>query len=273
MTKVPLTPQGIPLLGMGTWPLAGEECIRTIQMALEVGFRHIDTAQMYGNERETGEAIAGSGVKRGDLFIVTKVAPENLFPRSRFLDSVKRSLGLLKLAQVDLLLIHWPPRNDFNEAIAYLNEALGKGLTRLIGVSNFTIAQMHKAQELSGGRLVTNQVEFQPLLDQSRLREEAEELGMCLSAYSPMGRGIVLKEPVIAAIADRLGRPPSEIALRWIVQQGVVAIPMTTKRENAASNLRIFDFELSGADMAAITALTFQNRRLVSPGAWAPQWD
>ena len=272
MTRVPLTPQGIPLMGMGTWPLQGAECVRAVCMAMEVGFRHIDSAQMYGNERETGEAIASSGLRREEVFIVSKVSPDNVSP-ARFMDSVENSLVDLKVSWVDLFLIHWPPRQDFEGVVARLNETMDRGLARRIGVSNFTIAQIEKAQALSNGRLVNVQVEFQPLLDQSRVKATAERLGMCLSAYSPLGRGIVLKEPVIAGIASRLGRPPSEIALRWIIQQGVVAIPMTTKRENAKSNLRALDFSLSEEDMASIAALNLQNRRLISPAAWAPEWD
>jgi 2,5-diketo-D-gluconate reductase B len=252
--------------------LTGDACVAAILMAIEAGFRHIDTAQMYGNESETGRAIAAAGLKRDELFVVTKVMPANI-RQELFIDSVRRSLDVLGLDQVDLLLIHWPPRDGFDVAVGCLNEALDRRLTRKIGVSNFTIAQMRRAQELSSGRLVNNQVEFQPLLDQSRLKAAAEALGICLSAYSPLGRGLVLKEPAVQQIADRLGRPPAEIVLRWIIQQGVVAIPMTTRRSNAESNLRALEFDLSDADMTAITRLNTQNRRLISPVAWAPEWD
>ncbi len=272
MTRVRTTPQDIPLIGLGTWPLKGDECLRAVATGLEVGIRHIDTAQLYGNEREVGQAVAKSGLKREDVFIVTKVMLDNLDP-VRFIPSVHRSIEALGTSYVDLLLIHWPPRQNFEGALASLNEALDTRLARRIGISNFNIAQIEKAQALSAGRLVNLQVEFHTLLDQSRVKATAEKLGMCLSAYSPLARGEVMKHPIIAAIAARLGRPASEVALRWIVQQGVVAIPMTTKRENAASNLRALDFELADLDMAAITALNRQNRRLISPAGWAPQWD
>jgi 2,5-diketo-D-gluconate reductase B len=257
---------------MGTYPLMGEECVASVLTAFEVGFRHIDTAQMYGNEAATGEAVQRSGLKRDEVFIVTKVMPENI-GRERFMDSVRKSLEDLKVDRADLLLIHWPPRDDLDGAVDRLVEAQARGHAERIGVSNFTIAQMEQAQKRAGGRLVNNQVEFQPLLDQSRLKAAADRLGMCLSAYSPLGRGLALKEPVVTGIAERLGRPPAEIVLRWIIQQGVVAIPMTTKRANAASNLRALEFELPEADMTAISALTKQNRRLINPSAWAPQWD
>jgi 2,5-diketo-D-gluconate reductase B len=272
MPPIPLTKQGIPLLGLGTYPLRGDDCRAAILMGLEEGYRHVDTAQMYGNERETGEALAASGMPRDDLFVVTKMDPGNVSAR-HFMASLRQSLDALKLEFVDLLLIHWPPKEDFDGAIDRLNEALDQGLAKRIGVSNFTIAQMRRAQELSEGRLVNNQVEFHPLLDQSRVKQEAEILGMCLSAYSPLGRGLVLKDETILDIAASHGRAPSEVVLRWIIQQGVVAIPMSTKRHNARSNLKALEFALSPDDMFRITARTAENRRLIVGGSWAPQWD
>jgi diketogulonate reductase-like aldo/keto reductase len=262
---------GIPVLGYGTWPLTGDECHRGVSMALGLGIRHIDTAQIYGNEREVGRAIADSGIKRSEIFLVTKVAHDNL-TNAKFLKSVGASLEALRTEQVDLLLIHWPPPDkSFDAMVDLLSEAHARNLARQIGVSNFTMAQMSRA--VARAPIVNNQVEFHPLLDQSRVKAEAERLGLVLSAYSPLGRGAVLKEPVIIEIARKLGRPPSEIALRWIIQQGVVALPMTTKEANCRSNLHALDFELSADDMASITALTRQNRRLISPAGWAPKWD
>jgi 2,5-diketo-D-gluconate reductase B len=264
---------GIPILGYGTWPLTGEECYRGVSMALELGLRHIDTAQIYGNEREVGRAIAASGVARDDIFLVTKVGPDNL-ANSRFQPSVKRSLESLGVEAVDLLLIHWPAaERPFDAMIDRLSETHERKQTRMIGVSNFNIAQMRRAHELTGGKFADIQVEFHPLLDQSRLKSEAGSLGIAVSAYSPLARGAVLKEPVLIEIARRLGRPPSEVALRWIVQQGVIALPMTTKRENCRSNLRALEFELSPEDMQVIGELSRQNRRFISPAGWAPKWD
>lgn len=140
-------------------------------------------------------------------------------------------------------------------------------------MSNFTIALMQRAAKRAAHKLVNNQVEFHPLLDQTKVRAEAEKLGIVLSAYSPLGRGAVLKDPAVIEVAARLKRPPSEIALRWIIQQGVVAVPQTTKRENAGSNLKVLDFELSPADMTKLSQASRQNRRLISPLGWAPKWD
>jgi 2,5-diketo-D-gluconate reductase B len=264
---------GIPLLGYGTYPLAGDECRRCVSMALELGFRHIDTAQNYDNEEEVGEAIAASGLKRADIFLVTKVARDNLGSRN-FIHSVKDSLELLATDYVDLLLIHWPPEErHLDAAIEALCEAQDLKLARAVGVSNFTIPLLKRAVARSRHPIVNNQVEFHPMIDQSRLAAAAKELGVALSAYAPLARGAALKEKAVIDAAQRLGRPPAEIVLRWIVQQGVIALPMTTKRENAASNLRVFDFQLFDADMAAIGAATKQNRRLISPTGWAPQWD
>jgi 2,5-diketo-D-gluconate reductase B len=264
---------GIPILGYGTYPLSGDECRRCVSMGLEVGYRHIDTAQMYDNEEDVGDAIKGSGIKRDEIFLVTKVGPDNLAARN-FIHSVKDSLERLSADYVDLLLIHWPPEEkDLDAAVDSLCEAQDLKLTRAIGVSNFTIPLLKRAASRARHPLINNQVEFHPMIDQSKLVAAAKQLGIALSAYAPLARGAALKEKAVADVARRLGRPPSEVVLRWIVQQGVVALPMTTKRENALSNLRVFEFELSSADMAAIAEATKQNRRLISPTGWAPKWD
>jgi diketogulonate reductase-like aldo/keto reductase len=270
MAAIPVSPQGIPLLGFGTWPLSAGEAERCVGMALEVGFRHVDTAQMYGNEHEVGRAIEASGLKRDDLFIVTKMGLENVGP-DRFERALSQSLKDLGVDAVDLLLIHWPPAETaFEGVIERLVAAKDRGQAKRIGVSNFTIAMMRRAQKIAGGRIVNNQVEFHPLLDQSRLKAEAEALGIGLSAYCPLARGKVLNEPVLLDMAKRLGRQASQLVLRWIVQQGVAAIPMTTKRDNAASNRAAADFVLSPDDMTAIAAMTRANRRLVSRAGWTP---
>jgi 2,5-diketo-D-gluconate reductase B len=267
------TINGIPALGYGTWPLSGEGCYAGVSMALELGIRHIDTAQNYGNEREVGRAIAASGVKRDDMFLVTKVGPDNL-TAARFGASVKSSLDKLGVDSVDLLLIHWPPpEKSLDATIDRLGESRALGHARNIGVSNFTVALLKRAVARAGAKIINNQVEFHPLLDQSKIIAEAKRQGIVLSAYSPLARGEVLKEPIVLGIARKLGRSPSEIALRWIIQQGVIALPMTAKPENCKSNLRALDFELSGEDMDAISTLSRQNRRLISPAGWAPKWD
>ena len=242
---------GIPILGFGTWPLSSDEARRAIATALEVGFRHVDTAQMYGNEAEVGGALAASGVKRKELFIVTKVAPGNL-GRDSFMPSVEGSLAHLG-GPVDLLLIHWPPgegpfRSGGRTPVG------GQGARPCQGDRGQQFHHRHDdaCRQARPIAMLANQVEFHPLIDQAKLKEAATKLGIAISAYSPLGRGAVMKDPVIQAIA-RNTRPPSEVALAWITQQDVVAIPMTTKRENAASNLRALDLVLPEEDMAAIS--------------------
>jgi diketogulonate reductase-like aldo/keto reductase len=273
MTAISMpAPGGIPLLGLGTYPLMGEDAYRAVRMALDLGIRHIDTAQMYGNEREIGRAVASSGLPRGDVFVVTKVDPGNV-GASRFAASVARSVEDLG-GPADLLLIHWPPaEDDFDAALDRLMAERAKGNTRAIGVSNFSPAMMRRAQQRCGGALVNNQVEFHPLLDQNAVLTTAREQGMVLSAYSPLARGAALKPAAITAIASRLGRPPSEVVLRWIMQQGVVAIPMTTKRENALSNIAALSVELSPDDMAAISALGTRQGRTINPSWMAGRWE
>ncbi|MGQ0484299.1 MAG: aldo/keto reductase [Hyphomicrobiales bacterium] len=263
---------GIPLLGFGTWPLQDDEVERCVATALEAGFRLVDTAQMYGNEKHVGRALKVSGVPRRDLFVVTKVDPGNLGAKA-FRSSVEKSAGDLG-GPVDLLLIHWPPPDcELDAVIDRLVEAHGAGLSRNIGVSNFPTNLMRRAAARSPVKLIDNQVEFHPFIDQSKVMAQAQKLGMTLSAYCPLGRGMVLKEPVILDISRKHGRPPSEIGLRWIVQQGVAAIPMTTKRDNAASNFRALSFSLPDEDMRAIAALTARNRRVVAPASMAGRWD
>ena len=262
----------IPLLGLGTYPLRGEQADAAVRMAVETGIRHIDTAQMYGNEREVGRAIAACGVPRAELFVVTKVDPGNV-GAARFASSVERSVDDLG-GPADLLLIHWPPAAaEFDAALDRLMAERDKGHAKAIGVSNFTPAMMRRAQARCGGALINNQVEFHPLIDQTAVLATARELGMTLSAYSPLVRGAALKPRVIMDIAARIGRKPSEVVLRWITQQGVAAIPMTTRRENAQSNLSSLAFDLSTEDMSAISALGTRAGRTINPGWMAGRWE
>jgi 2,5-diketo-D-gluconate reductase B len=264
--------KGIPILGCGTFPLRGDEAYRTVRMAIDLGIHHIDTAQMYGNEADVGRAIRDCGVPRHELYMVTKVDPGNLSD-DKFAESVVRSMGDLG-GPADLLLIHWPPEaREFDAVLERLVAELQKGMTCHIGVSNFTPNMMRRAFERTDGKIINNQVEFHPLLDQRLLLAEAKELGVVLSAYSPLGRGAAMKPEVIQAIAKRIGRPPSEVVLRWIVQQGVVAMPMTTKRENAVSNMAVLDFELSSEDMAEISKIGRPEGRLINPAGMAGRWN
>jgi 2,5-diketo-D-gluconate reductase B len=260
----------IPLLGFGTYPLRGQACVDAVTMALDMGVRHIDTAQMYGNERDVGRAIASHSAKRTDLYVVTKVDPGNI---RRFAQSVRKSIDDLG-GPCDLLLIHWPPPDDeIDVALDHLMQAKADGLTAAIGVSNFSSRMMRNAQARLGGQVVCNQVEFHPLIDQQKLVVLARELGMMLTAYSPIARGGALKPDVIVQIAAKHGRLPSEIVLRWIIQQGVAAIPMTTKQENLASNLRALSFELPQEDIDAITVLGSWQGRTIDPSWMRGRWD
>jgi diketogulonate reductase-like aldo/keto reductase len=257
--QIPLI-NGIPAIGLGTYPLTAAQCIDTVKMAVELGYRHIDTAQMYGNEHEVGRAIAQCGVARKELFVTTKVDPSNL-GKARFADSVKKS-------------IHWPPADaELDATIDRLMGEKEKGMARRIGVSNFSSRLLRQAAACLGRDLSCNQVEFQPMLDQHKLKATADELSVPLVAYSPIARGKALEIPAVKAVAERLKRPPSEIVLRWITQQGVIVIPMTTKRENALSNLNIFSFTLTDADMAAISAVGTAQGRTIAPSWMAGRWD
>jgi 2,5-diketo-D-gluconate reductase B len=262
----------IPLLGLGTYPLRSEDAYNAVRMAIDAGIRHIDTAQMYGNEAEVGRGVRDCGLPREELFVVTKVDPGNTMP-ARFDPSVQRSMSALG-GPADLLLIHWPPAADgFETALEHLMKARDEGAARQIGVSNFSPGMMRRAHALTKGAIVNNQVEFHPLLDQRALLAEARALGITLSAFSPIARGAALKLEPVQAIAQRIGRPPSEVALRWIIQQGVAAIPMTTKRENARSNLKALEFALAQEDMDAISALGTRGGRLINPSWMSGRWD
>jgi 2,5-diketo-D-gluconate reductase B len=263
---------GIPLFGFGTYPLTGDDAYRAVRMALDLGIFHIDTAQMYGNEKDVGRALRDSGVDRRQLYVVTKIDPGNAGP-DLFAATVAKSMDELG-SPADLLLIHWPPAGrDFEAVLDRLMEARRAGLTAAIGVSNFSRGMMRRAHRHTGGAIVNNQVEFHPLLDQQALLETASELGIAVSAYSPLARGKALEPETIRAIARRHGRPASEIVLRWIIQQKVIAIPMTTKRENALSNLNALSFTLPEDDMVAITKLGSPAGRTINPARMTGRWD
>jgi len=260
--------------GFGTYPLKGETCVAATLAALEVGFRAIDTAQMYGNEADVGRALAATSVPREDLCVITKVHPDN-FSEALFLPSVEQSLRDLNLSYVDVLLLHWPPvGGDIAPSIALLRAARRAGLARHIGVSNYNAAMMRRAAKLSDDPLVTNQVEFHPLLDQSVLLGAAAETGIPLSSYSSIARGRIFDFPLLAEIGASYGKSAGQAALRWILQRGVSLSTMSTKAENLRQNFDIMDFTLSSVDMARIDALNATGYRVVGSGIkWAPTWD
>lgn len=264
----------IPPFGLGTFRLKEQVAIDSVRTGLELGYRHIDTAQIYGNEVEVGQAIAASGVARDELFVTTKIWTENL-GSGRVIASLKESLQRLGLERVDLTLIHWPSPNDEIPVAQYLGELLEakrQGLTAAIGVSNFPIAHLRQAIEAVGlEEIATNQVEIHPLLQNRKLVNFARQLGIHLTAYMPLAYGKVLVEPEIQRIAAAHGVSPAQVALAWSLQQGYTVIPSSTRRENLAANLAAAELRLSTEDMAAIEALD-RGERVANPG-FAPRWD
>lgn len=261
--------------GFGTYPLKGEELRSTIHTALAAGYRAFDTAQMYGNEEETGEALASGGVGRDELCITTKVHPDN-YTEEAFLPSVEVSLKALRVDRVDVLLLHWPPADgEVAPSLRLLQRAQETGLARSVGVSNYTARMMRKARAIVDVPLVTNQVEFHPLLDQTTLLAAASETGIPLSSYASVARGKVFRHGLFAEIGETYGKSAAQIVLRWIMQKGVPLNTMSTKRANIEANFDIMDFTLSSIDMDRIDALTTTGYRIVKTGLlpWVPEWD
>ncbi len=262
----------IPMLGLGTWTLRGRDCTRLIEQAIRLGYRHIDTAQMYGNERDVGEGVRASGIRRQDIFVVTKVSPDNLAPRL-LMRSVKDSIGALRLGEIDLLLLHWPNKGvPLQDTIDALVEVKREGLARHIGVSNYTVALIEEASRLSGEQLVCNQIEMHPFLDQSKVIAACRKHGMAVIAYSPIAKGDAKNDAVLARIGKARGKTAAQVSLRYLIQQGIAAIPRTSKVERLAENIAIFDFELSEGEMREIAALARPDGRLTD-WEWSPKWD
>jgi diketogulonate reductase-like aldo/keto reductase len=274
MQTVDIKDARIPVLGYGTYGMAGADIRRMLPAALKAGFRYIDTAQIYRNEGEVGEVVAASRITREEIFITTKVWVENYSPRA-FAASVDESLRKLGSDHIDLLLLHWP--NDsvpLADQIGALNGVAEAGKVRHIGVSNFNKALMAQAIALSKRPLVTNQFEYHPYLNQSGLIDATRHAGLAVTAYCGMAVGRVLSDPVLASMADRHGRSIAQIVLRWLIQQdGVVALSRTTNEARLAENLGVFDFELDDADMRAIHRLARPASRIVNPKGLAPLWD
>ncbi|OZI45107.1 2,5-didehydrogluconate reductase DkgB [Bordetella genomosp. 5] len=265
----------LPAIGLGTFRLQGQPVIDSVRNALDVGYRAIDTAQIYGNEADIGEAIGASGIARGELTLTTKIWTDNL-AGDKLIDSLKDSLTRLRTDHVDLTLIHWPSPGGavpLAESLQALAEARQQGLTRAIGISNFTIALSRQARELAGGdAIATNQVEISPYLQNRKLAAYARETGLHLTSYMTLAYGKVLADPVLVEIARKHGATPAQVALAWALQLGYAVIPSSTKRENLASNLKAVDLKLDEDDMAAIAALD-RGERQANPEGLAPVWD
>lgn len=264
----------IPALGFGTWTLRGDSARHMTAYALDLGYRHIDTAQMYGNEAEVGAAIRAASVARDGIFLTTKIWPDR-FRQGDLQRSVEESLRKLQTEAVDLLLLHWPnPSIPLEETLGALNEVKRKGQARHIGISNFNTALIDRALAESEAPLVMNQVEYHPFLSQAPVLAKLRANGMALTAYSPLAKGRVFSDPALQAIAAEHGKNPGQVALRWLIQQeAVCAIPRSSREAHAASNLAVFDFSLTADEMAAISALAEPEGRLIDPAGMAPDWD
>jgi 2,5-diketo-D-gluconate reductase B len=264
----------IPLLGLGTWDLRGRVCARVVEQALRLGYRHIDTAQMYENEREVGEGLRASGVKRDDVFVTTKIWPSHFAPLE-LERSARERLAQLRLNEVDLLLLHWPnPQIPLAETLGALAKVKRDGLARHIGISNFTVALIEEALKVTTEPLVCDQFECHPFLDQSKLIAACRKHGLAVVAYSPIARGDARKNDVLKRIGAAHKKTATQVCLRFLVQQDIVVIPRTSKVERLSENAAIFDFTLSDDEMNEIAKLGSRDGRLVD---WAysgrMKWD
>ncbi|HXL66251.1 MAG TPA: aldo/keto reductase [Xanthobacteraceae bacterium] len=263
----------IPLLGLGTWDLRGRVCTEMVQAALRLGYRHIDTAEAYDNERAVGEGLKASGVKREDVFLTTKIWPTH-FSASDLPRAAADCLARLGVSAVDLLLLHWPnPQIPLPETIGALCKVKRDGLTRHIGISNFNVALIEAAWKATTEPLVCNQVECHPYLDQSKVLAACRKHGMAMTAYSPIAQGKAGGDDVLARIGAAHKKTAAQVSLRFLVQQNIVVIPRTSKAKRLAENAAIFDFSLSDGEMADISKLSGAGRRLIPAGFGRPDWD
>jgi 2,5-diketo-D-gluconate reductase B len=259
----------IPIVGLGTW--AVRNTARVVEQAIRIGYRHIDTAQMYGNEAEVGEGVRNSG-KRADVVVTTKVQPTLLAPHD-LERSVKESLARLRLDVIDLLLIHWPnPRVPLVETLGAMSKMKREGYVRAIGVSNFTVALIDEANKVSPEPVVCNQIECHPFLNQDKVIAACKQHDMAVVAYSPIARGSVPGNQVLERIGKAHGKTAAQVSLRYLVQQGIVVIPRTSRIERLEENFALFDFDLSEGEMQDIYQLAHPGGRIVD-WTWSPKWD
>ncbi|MFB6208353.1 MAG: aldo/keto reductase [Candidatus Nanohaloarchaea archaeon] len=246
----------IPSLGLGTARMKGEECKKAVIEGLEAGYRHVDTAQMYGNESAVGSAIDESEVDRDEVFLVTKIDRPNM-TWERVLDSVEDSLERLETDYIDLLLIHAPSKTvSLEETINAMNRLQESGQVNHIGVSNFSIEQLERATKISDTPIITNQVEYNPFTSQDEMLEYCNDNGVMLTAYSPLAVGKVVSNQTLQDIGRKYGKTPAQVTLRWLIQQkNVAAIPKASTEEHASENIDVFDFELEEEDIEQIFEL------------------
>jgi 2,5-diketo-D-gluconate reductase B len=258
----------IPLIGLGTSHLRGRLCVDVVEQALRLGYRHVDTAELYENEGEVGDGLRASGVPREDIFVTTKISPSHFTPRE-LERAAKDSLTRLRLSEVDLLLLHWPnPQVPLSETLGALCEVKRSGLTRHIGVSNFTVADIQEAVRHVSEPLVCNQIEMNSFLDRPTVTAASRAHGMAVVAYSPIARGEANDDAMLARIGRPYGKSGAQVSLRWLVQQGIPVIPRTSRIARLTENYTIFDFELSEDEMSSISSAARRRARLdatVSP--------
>ena len=244
----------VPSIGLGTWRLSGDACAKAVEGALFLGYRHLDTAQMYRNEDKVGQGISNSSVDREDIFLVTKLGTGN-FTREKALNSARESLRKLGTDYVDLLLMHWPnPSVPLEETLGAMVELQEEGGVKYVGVSNFPASMVEEATEYA--EIFCNQVEYHPRNPQEELLEQAQKRGYLLTAYSPVSKGRIVNDATLEEIGETHDKTPAQVALRWLVQQEkVCAIPKAQSQEHQESNLNIFDFELSEEEMKRVSDL------------------
>jgi len=241
----------IPVLGLGVWQVPdGPECVNTVRWALDAGYRHIDTAQAYGNEESVGRALADSGIAREDVFITTKFYPRHRDPVAE----AEQSLRRLSTDYIDLYIIHWP-QGGATWAWPGMEAAREQGYARSIGVSNFSVGELDEVIAAASTPPVVNQVQFSPFEYRRALLEQCAQCGVAIEAYSPLGTGRHLGNETVAEIADRLGHTPAQVLLRWCIQRDTIVLPKSTHEERIAANAQVFDFALSDEDLAALDGL------------------
>ncbi len=262
----------IPTIGFGTMTLKEDVCVGAVKAALQMGYRHIDTAAFYGNEKENGEGLRQSGVKREEVLVVTKVRENNLMPED-FNRSLDQSLANLQLPYVDLLLIHWNNKDiPFKTSVGALCQAKKDGRAKHVGVANFTCQMLDEAWAVTSEPLVCNQIEVHPFINQDKVLAANKKHGMVTVAYVPIARGKVPGAEALEEIGKAHGKSAAQVSLRYLVQLGCAAIPRTANPQHMKENMEVFDFSLSDAEMARLKALNAANMRVVSP-PHAPEWD
>ncbi len=267
-----VTVQGVevPKLGYGTWLVEGEDAYEGVLDALALGYRHVDTARAYGNEREVGRALADTDVARDEIWLTTKVWYEDAAP-GELVRVFERQLADLGVDRVDLLLLHWPAEPPLVQTLGAMEELRAQGLVRHVGVSNFPSALLREALELAP--IFTNQVEYHPYLPQGPVMHECLEHDVLLTAYSPFAHGHVHDDSLLREIGARHGKSAGQVALRWLLDQpNVAAIPKASSHARRAENLDVFDFDLTDDERAAVAGLSRRHLRTADP-EWAPDWD